>query len=157
MGQAELPSICPECGAPQYPDATCRLCFEGLLAFEAERPAAFGAVHHLTVTSWVLQHPAGYSREALLALREQLSLILTGEISISGLRRLNTQRFSGAAKVKATPGNAVARLADDWEMHVIDVFDPRGDLPATDAYVERARAWAMSIRDRLSRADRTGK
>jgi hypothetical protein len=52
--------ICADCGAPAAEGETCRGMFDQLLAHEYALPEAFGAVHHLPVAVYSLQHPRGY-------------------------------------------------------------------------------------------------
>ncbi len=52
---------CPECGAP---DSACEARFHELLALEFEE-AGYGAVHHLTVATYMLQHSSKLTRERL--------------------------------------------------------------------------------------------
>jgi hypothetical protein len=55
---------CPECGAVRHGDTTCQDGFHQMLFWENEDPAN-GAVHHLMVVSYHIQHPSLYSPEGL--------------------------------------------------------------------------------------------
>jgi hypothetical protein len=59
---------CPECGAA---DNTCASRFHECLALEFQDPA-YGAVHHLTVSTYMLQHSSQLTREGWLRQRELL-------------------------------------------------------------------------------------
>lgn len=143
------PARCAECGAPQPPGATCRDCFEALLAFENERPSAFGAVHHLTVATYFLQHPRGYTDEVLRAWHATLGDALDGRATIDELRRRHTRQFAGAKKVRAGGAPPPAGWPTRWTLHVVDAFDPRAPEPTVEGYVTRARAWAAATRATL--------
>ncbi|MCB0192999.1 MAG: hypothetical protein KDJ65_13730 [Anaerolineae bacterium] len=56
---------CLHCGANIQPNESCRDRFDLCLALEFENPIAFGAVHHLTVACYMLQHNA-YARDVWL-------------------------------------------------------------------------------------------
>ena len=91
---------CDQCGAVHDDGADCESCFHALLAYENERPAAFGAVHLLTVATYYLQHPAGYTHEALAHWRELIAKSLDGA-SVRQLRELSGKRFAGSKRVRA--------------------------------------------------------
>src|SRR5919108_6330760 len=59
---------CPECGAP---NSACETRFHEFLIKEFENPS-YGAVHHLTVTAYMLQHSSKLSREGWLHERDLL-------------------------------------------------------------------------------------
>src|SRR5438046_3095322 len=94
---------CPECGAQQLPGKECVTCFHALLAFENERPHAFGAVHHLTVAAYYLQHPGGYAFDVLRAWRDVIADTLDGRSTTRDVLRRTSRQFAGAKRVRA-PG-----------------------------------------------------
>ena len=59
---------CPECGAP---DLLCKTRFDEFLVLEFT-DTGYGAVHHLTVTAYMLQHSSQLTREGWLHERELL-------------------------------------------------------------------------------------
>ena len=77
---------CPLCHA-EYPSGeTCQERFERCLALEFENPGTYGAVHHLTVACYMLQHNR-YSREGWLQARALLAEFVkqgTGRIRFAG-------------------------------------------------------------------------
>jgi hypothetical protein len=56
---------CPECGAP---NAACATRFDECLVLEFSN-AGYGAVHHLTVAAYMLQHSSKLTREGWLHMR----------------------------------------------------------------------------------------
>jgi hypothetical protein len=116
------------------------------LAFEAERPNVFGAVHHLTVATYSLQHAAGYRREVLAAWHRLLADALDGHATIDTLRRRLGQEFAGSTRVREPGAQPPDGWPTDWPVHVQDVFSPLAALPSEDEYVARARVWAASVR-----------
>ena len=145
-------SPCPDCGGMQPPGASCRECFDALLAYEFERPAAFGAVHHLTVASYYLQHPKGYSLETLEAWREVVKAPQDSRRTQRDLLDAMSARFEGAKRVRDSRASIPGWWPASWPKTVRDAFDPNAPLPEVAAYVEAARAWAESVRDCLDRA-----
>jgi uncharacterized protein DUF5946 len=153
IADRRLTRSCDQCGAV-YDDGTdCESCFHALLAYENERPAAFGAVHHLTVATYYLQHPAGYTRETLAHWREILARSLDGTASVRELRDLAGRRFAGSKRVREEDATAPAWWPRTWPMTVQAVFTP--DTPVeVDTYVYRAREWARQARTALDAVER---
>lgn len=143
-----LPS-CPDCGAPQAAGASCRACFEALLAFENERPSVFGAVHHLTVACYFLQHPTGYGREVLDAWRALVADALDGRATPRELRQRSGRRFAGARRVRDPAATLPPDWPAAWPMTVADVLTPAEPPPSNEEYTRRALAWAAAVRRTL--------
>jgi len=141
---------CAECGAEQPEGGACRACFHALLAYEAERPAAFGAVHHLTVATYFLQHPAGYTPRALDAWHALVDDALGGRASVAELRERMGREFAGAARTREPGATPPTHWPARWPLSVRDVIDPRQPLPEPDEYVARALRWAAAARDTLA-------
>jgi hypothetical protein len=128
------PSPCPHCGRAQD-DETCRERFDLLLSLEFTDPA-YGAVHHLTVPAYMLQHD-GYSADAWPAARGLLRDFLEG----GGMRPEDARRQppQGIGSVTQGPRFQPARRVA-WRRTIGDV---RTDDP--DAYVADVKAWAYAI------------
>ena len=136
-------STCPECGAPWPPGQACPDAFSQMLAWENEDPRN-GAVHHLMVLCYHLQHPSLYSPDGL---RYALGLLV--DFTERGLsteevrRRSRTQVDSGrrAWKVTARPGEAGAyRRQPAWSMTAADIL--AGGMEQYLASVER---WSRAV------------
>lgn len=149
-----LASRCEQCGADQPHGASCEECFHALLAFEAERPEAFGAVHHITVSCYSLQHPRGYTRAALNAWRALIADALDGRASIAQFRARAGEDFRGAVRIREPGESPPAWWPRDWPLHVRDLIRPN-ELPSLDAYVARAREWAGAIRSVLDASEQS--
>ena len=65
------------------------------MALEYENPGAFGAVHHLTVVCYMLQHNA-YSRDVWLEARNMLAQFVEEGVSPAAMRGRNRVRFDSA-------------------------------------------------------------
>ena len=137
---------CNECGAVQPHGGECRACFEALLAFEAERPPVFAAVHHLTVASYFLQHPTGYSADILDAWRLLIADALDGRATPRELMRRHGRQFAGSRRVRSEQATIPRGWPTAWPTTVCSVFNPLDELPSADVYIERARAWAQATR-----------
>lgn len=147
---------CEQCGAVHEDGADCLSCFHALLAYENERPAAFGAVHHLTVAAYYLQHAAGYTHEALAHWREILAKSLDDGATIRQLRQLSGQRFAGSKRVREDGASAPGWWPRVWPTTIQHVATPDvGTNIDVETYVQRARDWARDVRRALDEAQRT--
>jgi hypothetical protein len=126
---------CPQCGA-----IGCKEKYGEILALEFEQPMVFGAVHHITVICYNLQHPDTFSDEALAWMRSQLHDIV--EKGLTGPELLKRVRgtFSGHARVKRRNAPAERPTPARWSMTVAEV---RTDSP--EVYVKDIKIWAKSI------------
>jgi len=138
-----LTQSCNDCHAVYDNGADCESCFHALLAYENERPAAFGAVHHITVATYYLQHPAGYTREALDHWREVIGRALGGA-TIRELREFSGKAFEGSKRVREPGASPPDWWPSRWPLTVQSVFVPN-TTPEVDDYVDRAREWARSM------------
>jgi hypothetical protein len=139
---------CAECGAAQAGGA-CIECFHALLAFENENPPAFGAVHHLTVACYYLQHPAGYALPALEMWRTMVADSLAGRATVEEMLRRARKRFEGAARARVPGATAPRGWPSRWPMTVTAVLRPDERLTSPE-YIDRAMAWARSTHATLS-------
>ena len=139
---------CAQCGAEYDAGLDCEACFHALLAFENETPPAFGAVHHLTVIAYYLQHPKGYTTETLSAWREFLDMSLSGKASPNQLRQRARDKFEGSKRVRDDNATAPLGWPTRWPMTVQEVLRPEEPI-GVDEYVSRARAWAEGVNRHL--------
>jgi uncharacterized protein DUF5946 len=139
---------CAECGAAQTADTRCLDCFHALLAFENERPPAFGAVHHLTVACYYLQHPTGYAPATLEMWRQLLADSLSGRATVKQLLERARRKFEGPTRAREPGAAAPPGWPAEWPMTGGDVIRP-DETPSIEAYVGRAMAWARATSDTL--------
>jgi hypothetical protein len=115
-----------------------------MLAWEFEHPGGAGAVHHLTVLCYNLQHPSAYSREALITGRALLAQFVKDGASPQQIRTLYRQMFDSGRRTFSFTGTAethgVYVKPVNWTTTVADVH--AGGL---DGYCERVEAWACSV------------
>jgi hypothetical protein len=127
--------VCPQCGA-----VGCKEKYGTMLALEFEQPTVFGAVHHITVVCYNLQHPDTFSDEALAWMRSSLRDIIDDNLSGPDLLKRARGSFGGNARVKRVGARGEGHARARWSMTAADV---RTSVPAV--YVEDVRAWAASI------------
>ncbi len=137
---------CPACGAPNTPNRACQDDFYQLLYWENEDPA-LGAVHHLTVLCYHLQHPHLYSPDGLRHALGLLDAFIHGATPAE-VRAANRARVDSGArgwKVTARPGFQGAYPHPvAWRMTIRDVV--AAGMPA---YLDTVRAWAQAIYEDL--------
>jgi hypothetical protein len=130
---------------------TCFGKYGEILALEFESPAVFGAVHHITVNCYNIQHPDEFTTEAqewmLSALRDVIEKGLTPAELLERARKSSGQCLKMRREtVSATP---VRRIP--WSMTVLHI---RTDSP--EVYTGDIMAWAKSILNDLDIARSTG-
>ena len=139
-------ATCADCGAAIAEGGSCRGMFEQLLAYEYAFPEAFGAVHHLTVAVYSLQHPRGYSRDAIRMWQIIIGESLDGTSTPANFLERARAHFSGGVRVREPGAEPPAGWPTVWPMTVADTI-AQPDEMTPDVYVERVRAWASSAMD----------
>lgn len=136
---------CPECGGHYRDEDGCRQKFEAMLALEFSDPA-FGRVHFLTVTAYMLQHPTRLSRRGWLAMRDLLSRHLRDGHGVEdikvGVRRAGVSAAKGW-KIKADGTTFHEAIGLDWPLTAADV-DPSDSV----RYGAGVQAWAEAALER---------
>jgi hypothetical protein len=139
-------STCPQCGAYAQYGKTCCEKYEEILAIEYESPTVFGAVHHITVMCYNLQHPDSFTAEATAWMQSSLHAIINKGLSPMELRKRARKEFKGDVKVlRHTAQTEIYQKYQKsrkmhWSMTVLDI---RTNEP--EIYVEDVRVWAKSI------------
>lgn len=128
--------------------------FDELLALEYVAPAAFGAVHHLTVAAYSLQHPRGYSRAVIRGWRTMIAESLDALTTPAEfLRRARAEARRGVRIRVMEPGaEPPPGWPRQWPMTVADVVVPPSDAPDATGHIDRVRRWSASIRATLDGA-----
>ncbi len=132
---------CPQCGGEFPSEEQCRDRFDLCMAMEFENPTAYGAVHHLTVACYMLQHNA-YSRDVWLEVRKMIAQFTQEGGTPAEMRKQNRSRFdSGHRNWSVTKGAKLSEFdAIVWSRTIADV---RLDNPET--YCADVELWATSI------------
>lgn len=131
---------CPDCGAPMKNDLTCQEMFDELLAREFSDPAC-GAVHHLTVLCYNLQHPGAFSEESIQWSISALTAAVKQKWTAEDILSDNRRNLSGKKVPILRKDNLpVDSLRDHWTMTVANVYSvsPKG-------HAERVKKWATAI------------
>lgn len=138
---------CPECKAPWNEGRTCRDHFDQMLAWDFEDPGGAGAVHHLTVLCYHLQHPSRYSQEGLRYGKGLLVEFLNGAAP-ARVRKANRKRLDSGNREWSVGGNSgVPGFYEhpvEWSMTAADVT-----AGGITEYCTRVRAWARSVYEAL--------
>ena len=129
---------CPECGAP---DRLCQTRFDEFLVLEFT-DADYGAVHHLTVAAYMVQHSSKLTPEGWLHERELLREFLIANKPPAFIRKQNKDLVdSGKRKfrIKSRDGLPVINKTT-WTKTILDVRVENAEI-----YCEDVTAWARSV------------
>ncbi len=128
---------CPECGAR---DQLCQSRFDEFLVLEFTDPG-YGAVHNLTVATFMLQHSSQMSREGWLYERELLREFLVENKSPDLIRQQNKESLDSGKRTfrfKSKDGKPVINKAT-WRKTILDVR-----VENAEVYCEDIATWARS-------------
>ncbi|HJS17926.1 MAG TPA: DUF5946 family protein [Anaerolineales bacterium] len=128
---------CPECGAQ---DHLCQARFDEFLVLEFT-DAGYGAVHHLTVATYMLQHSSKMTCEGWLHERELLREFLVENKSPQSIRRQNKDLVDSGKrtfKFKSKDGLPVVDKTT-WTKTILDVRTENAEV-----YCKDVTAWARS-------------
>jgi hypothetical protein len=138
---------CPECGAAWRGEETCQDFFHQMLFWEHENPA-YGAVHHLMVLSYYLQHPSLYSPEGLAEAKHLLIEFLERGATPAEVRSNNRARVDSSKRTWKIKGTAASSGSYEqpvrWSITAAEVV-----AAGPEGYCEQVRAWAGSILEAL--------
>jgi hypothetical protein len=137
---------CLDCGAPEM---TCEIRFHEFLVKEFE-DAGYGAVHHLTVATYMLQHSSKLTREGWLHERELLRGFLVENKSPAFIRKQNKDLVdSGKRKFKITSKDGVPVINKaTWTKTILDVRAENAEVFCADV-----TAWARSALEDVEDTD----
>lgn len=129
---------CPECGAP---DRLCQIRFDEFLALEFTDPG-YGAVHNLTVATYMLQHSSKLTREGWLHERELLRAFVIENKSPAMIRKqIKDTVDSGRRTFTIKSKNGIPVIdRTTWTKTILDVRTETAEM-----YCEDVRAWARSV------------
>lgn len=129
---------CPECGAP---DNLCQTRFDGFLVLEFT-DAGYGAVHHLTVATFMVQHSSKMTREGWLYERELLKEFLFENKPPQLVRKQMKDTVDSGKrkfKIKSRDGLPVINKTI-WTKTILDIRTENAET-----YCEDVTAWARSV------------
>jgi hypothetical protein len=128
---------CPECGAP---DSLCQTRFDEFLALEFS-DLRYGAVHNLTVATFMLQHSSKMSKEGWLYERELLREFIMNNKSPDLIRQQSKDSVDSGKrtfKFKSKDGKPVISKTT-WRKTILNV---RSEDP--EVYCKDIATWARS-------------
>jgi hypothetical protein len=127
--------ICPECGAEN-----CQARFDEFLVLEFT-DAVYGAVHHLTVATYMLQHSSKLTKEGWLHMRWLLKEFLVENKSPAFIRKQNKDLVdSGKRKFKiASKDGRPVISKTTWTKTILDV-----QVDSAQVYCDDVTVWARS-------------
>ncbi|MGB8981426.1 MAG: DUF5946 family protein [Anaerolineales bacterium] len=129
---------CPECGAP---DSLCQTRFDEFLVLEFTDPG-YGAVHHLTVAAYMVQHSSKMTPEGWLFERNLLKEFLVENKPPAYIRKQNKDVVDSGKrkfKIKSKTGVPVINKTT-WNKTILDVRAENAEV-----YCEDVTAWARSV------------
>ncbi len=129
---------CPECGAPEN---ACEARYHEFLVKEFEDPG-YGAVHHLTVTAYMLQHSSKLTKEGWLFERNLLREFIIEKKPPSFIRKQNRDVVdSGKRTFKIADKNGQPKISRAaWTKTILDVRAENAE-----GYREDVTAWALAV------------
>lgn len=129
---------CPEYGVPE---TSCKSRFDEFLILEFT-DADYGAVHHLTVAAYMLQHSSKLTREGWLHMRELLKEFLVENKSPAFIRRQNRDLVdSGKRKSKIASKKGLPVInKSTWTKTILDVRTENAEVYCADVIT-----WAKSV------------
>jgi hypothetical protein len=137
---------CPECGAP---DNLCQTRFDEFLVLEFT-DAGYGAVHHLTVATYMVQHSSKMTREGWLFERNLLREFLIENKPPAYIRKQNRDLVDSGKrtfKIKSKTGIPVINKTT-WSKTILDVRAENAEI-----YCEDVTAWARSVLEEAEAID----
>ena len=129
---------CPECGAP---DSLCQTRFDEFLVLEFT-DAGYGAVHHLTVATFMIQHSSKLTREGWMYERELLKEFLIENKPPQLVRKQMKDTVDSGKrkfKIKSRDGLPVINKTG-WTKTILDVRTENAE-----DYCADVTAWARSV------------
>ena len=129
---------CPECGSPE---TLCQTRFDEFLVLEFTG-AGYGAVHHLTVTAYMIQHSSKLTREGWLHERELLREFLVENRPPAFIRKQNRDLVDSGKrtfKIKSRDGLPVINKTT-WTKTILDVRTENAKV-----YCEDVSVWARTV------------
>ena len=129
---------CPECGAP---DRLCQTRFDEFLVLEFT-DAGYGAVHHLTVAAYMVQHSSKMTRAGWSYERDLLRQFLVENKSPATIRRQIKDTVDSSKRTFTFKSKDDVPVIDKttWMKTILDVRTENADV-----YCEDIASWARSV------------
>jgi len=121
---------CPECGAE---DGACEARFNEFLVLEFT-DAGYGAIHHLTVATYMLQHSSKLTREGWLHMRGLLREFIVENKPPAFIRKQNKDLVDSGKrdfKIKSKTGERIISKSA-WTKTILDVRTVSAEVYCAD-------------------------
>ena len=131
---------CRECCAL---DNSCQVRFDEFLILEFT-DAGYGAVHHLTVATYMLQHSSKLTSEGCFHMRELLREFLVENKPPAFIRKRNKDLVDSGKrkfKIKSKDGLPVIKK-NTWTKTILDIR-----IENAEVYCEDVTMWARAVLD----------
>jgi hypothetical protein len=137
---------CPECGAP---DRLCQTRFDEFLVLEFT-DAGYGAVHHLTVATYMVQHSSKMTRAGWSYERDLLRQFLVEKKSPATIRRQIRDTVDSGKRTFTFKSKDGVPVIDKttWAKTILDVRTENAEV-----YCEDIAAWARSVLEEAERLE----
>ena len=129
---------CPECGAP---DQQCQSRFDEFLVLEFTDPG-YGAVHHLTVAAFMVQHSSRMTPEGWKYERDLLREFLVEKKTPAMIRKQIKKTVDSGTRTFKFKSKTGVPVIDKptWSKTILDVHSETAEV-----YDEEINAWARSV------------
>ena len=139
----DVQQACPECEAVWQMGVTCLDHFHQMLFWENEDPQR-GAVHHLMVLGYHLQHPSLYAPDGLEYSLQLLADFVEHGVSPQQVRKQRRSAVDSGKrkwKIRARTGlHGAYRRPVRWSMTAQDVVNA-----GAEHYIESVQQWVRAI------------
>jgi hypothetical protein len=133
-------NTCSECGAELTSGRSCQDSFDALLAKEYSN-TEYGAVHHVSVPAYMLQHPSRLSRRGWLEMRRLLSSFITQGKSPNEVRKTTQKSVQNNQRdFSFTKGESIKLGHMNWTKTISDIR-----MEEASTYCEDVLEWAHQI------------
>ena len=113
-------------------------------------------MHHLTVAAYHLQHPRGFSRDAIRGWHVIITESLDGTATPAEFLRRARARSDARVRIRDRGAELPDGWPRMWPMTVADVVVPPGEEPNAESHVRRVTEWAKAIRMTLDASSLPG-
>jgi len=140
-------SGCQECGAPWATEDNCTERFHRFMALEMTN-AAYGAVHHLTVAAYMLQHPNQLSQRGWQEERDLLKQFVIDGVSPAEIRTRRRGDYDSGNRTLSLSKGPRLRLPPGftWTLTILSVDDS-----TPEQYCQDIARWAWQVHEDASK------
>lgn len=131
---------CSECGAKLTSGRSCQDYFDALLAKEFSN-TEYGAVHHLSVPAYMLQHPSRLSKQGWLEMRHLLFSFIQQGKSPNKVRKTTQKSVQNNQRdFSFTKGESIKLGNINWTKNISNIR-----MEEASTYCQDVHEWANQI------------